>query len=35
MFADDLKMYHTIHDLNDSIALQNDLNILAAWSKEN
>ena len=34
MFADDLKIYRTIHDLNDSLMLQNDLNILAAWSKD-
>ena len=34
MFAHDLKVYRTIHDLNDSLMLQNDLNILAAWSKD-
>ena len=33
MFADDLKIHHTVHNFNDSFALQNDLNILAAWSK--
>ena len=33
MFADDLKIYH-IHDLNDSLMLQNDLNTLADWSED-
>ena len=34
MFADDIKIYAAISTLNDSLKLQRDLDILAAWSKD-
>ena len=34
IFADDLKIYRTITNLNDSLMLQSDLNILTNWFKD-
>ena len=34
MFADDLKIHCTMHDLSDSLMLQSDINNLADWSKD-
>ena len=33
MFADDIKLYRTIHSFDDCVILQNDINILLDWSK--
>lgn len=35
LFADDLKIYNKIQSLNDVIELQNDLNRLSLWCKQN
>ena len=33
MFADDIKLYRSIHSLEDCLILQNDINVLLNWSK--
>jgi len=33
MFADEIKLYRTIHSFDDCVILQNDINILLNWSK--
>lgn len=35
MYADDLKIFTTIHSLNDTVNLQNDLDILHSWCVRN
>ena len=34
MYADDLKIYRTIYDINNTLMLQNNLNTLVAWSED-
>jgi len=33
MFADDIKLYCTVHSFEDCLILQSDINILLDWSK--
>ena len=35
MFADDLKLYYTIHNLNDCLRLQDDLDLILNWCNIN
>jgi len=32
MFADDIKLYHTIHSPEDCLILQNDIDVLLEWA---
>ena len=33
MFADDIKLYHTMHYPGDCLIMQRDINVLFEWSK--